>query len=140
MSKLANQALCVLATLELGRLTDQIDPLLSETDAIFRRAGGKTVGQIERIGETDRLNKITALAAELWRKSLPLAAFLAGEKGISQDILRQTYANAGIFSTESVGASNVASSIIEGHDTTGSSDYHPAGHLKGMLAALRAVM
>jgi len=126
------------AVKNLQILTDKIAALVAEGEQIFVKAGGQTVGQIEKVGETDHLNKIEGSAAELWCEALPFAAQVCHKTHKLYVMIEHAYAKDGIFSEDSVGARDVATSILEGKNKNG--DYYPLGHLKGMVAALRYVL
>jgi len=124
----------------LKDLVDQIDALVAKGQQIFDKAGGQTVGQIKRVGETAHLAHVEAQAGALWVAALPSAAQVCRDTGIRDlRVLRLAYASEGIFSHQMVGANEVAMSILTGKQH-GIEAYFPIGHLRGMVAALRFVL
>ncbi|KKT85352.1 MAG: hypothetical protein UX16_C0025G0004 [Parcubacteria group bacterium GW2011_GWB1_45_7] len=126
-------------TVKLQAIANEIAGIVAEGEEIIAKAGGTTVGDIERIGEWGHLKNIQRQGGELWVSSLPFAAALCHAKRIKDKELRQAYARDGIFSEQQAGSYDVAGSIRH-WENKGFDDYYPIGHLKGMLSALRYVL
>ncbi len=127
---------------QLGVIITDLALIVAQGEDIFVKAGGSsenvTVGQIEAIGETDHLKTLENSGGRLWLNALPIASQLCQKNEISETYLRKVYAKHGIFSQGTMGAVEVAKSIVLG-ESTRRDNYYPIGHLRGMLAALESV-
>lgn len=129
------------ASTQLKYLIEKIEEIVKIGNQIFEKAGGKTMGQIAKVGEVDHLDIIKNEGGGYWIKALPLAAQICKEKGIVNSApIRQIYAQNGIFGAQMNGAIWVADAILKGGPIGGPDDYYPIGHLNGMAAALRYVL
>lgn len=124
---------------KLQDLTEKMVALVIEGEQIFVKAGGQTRGQIEDAGETEHLKLVEASAGEIWLEALPVAAQIRKLKKIRKEKILRAYVKDGIFSEQTVGADQVAESILKG-ENQGFDGYYPIGHLKGMVSALRLIL
>lgn len=124
---------------DLKKLMDAIFVLAEEGEQVFIKAGGQTVGEIEKVGESDHLKIIEDSAGKIWHQCLPLASQICAGKGVTQPEIAQAYASKGIFSANKIGAIDVAESILRG-EYLGFETYFPIGHINGMATALRFVL
>jgi hypothetical protein len=113
--------------------------LVKEGEQIFSEAGGSTVGDVERAGESKHLDHLWYTAEQYWFECLPYAAALRKEKRITKREIRAAYAMEGMVSSKQAGAYDVADSIFKGA-YVGSAHYFPTEHVAGLVSALRYIL